>query len=72
MGQRAGDWTTDIAPAAGCVCDECRDMVIEDMTYFQRGERTLCVDCACMVLNAREDYISDLETENVMGEAEGK
>ena len=68
-GQQDGDWVTDIAPEHGCVCSECGDIVIEDMTYFQQLDRTLCVDCACMVLNAREDYISDLEAENASGEA---
>lgn len=66
-GTKAGDWVTDIAPEQGCVCSECGDIVVEDMTYFQQLERTLCVDCSCMVLNAREDYISELEEEIVMG-----
>lgn len=56
------DWTWQVGPAIGTLpCDEC-DHPIEDEVFFTNGMRTLCIDCATMVLNAREDQQRDMGT----------
>ena len=61
-GQKQGDWTADTVPhGTEHVCTECGDKIAPDVWFFQKGPRLLCAECVVLVLNAREDFITELQ-----------
>jgi hypothetical protein len=59
-GQKEGDWTQDIAAVTMFCTEEGCEISPNDLFWVQ-GDRRLCANCITMVLNAREDYIKELE-----------
>lgn len=53
-------WSVGVTEDEGD-CTECGHNLKDDV-YFHKGCRKLCLDCLCMVLNAREDYIRELKS----------
>ena len=65
MGTEADEWRWTVDSR---VCTECGWGAWCDDVFVYKGERMLCLDCAVMVLNAREDYIEDLQAKCVWRE----
>ena len=61
------EWRWDISDGVSLmspVCTECgrnTEEVLGIDVMVTDGERALCMDCAMMVLNAREDRIDDMK-----------
>jgi len=64
------DWPWKVCNAG--FCGEC-NRSMDNEPYFTDGERDICLDCTAMVLNAREDFIKDLEQDlNELENRDGK
>ena len=61
-GQKKNDWTQDVAAVTMFCTEEGCEISVNDAFYI-KGDRRLCASCITLVLNAREDYIKELETE---------
>jgi len=60
----AFDWRWSVFDELGVpwVCNECGDD-IHGVPYVYSGDRNVCLDCACLILNAREDLIKEMQQE---------
>ncbi len=56
------DWYIEVAIGGG-LCTDCSSEIGYGDDVWKGEGRILCTPCACLVLNAREDYIRDLEKE---------
>jgi len=61
-GQKKDDWTQDFALTTA-TCSEEGCQIDKDQPFWAKNNKTLCADCITMILNARMDYIKELENE---------